>query len=63
MSAETFALSIAAEPATVLYLITGGAGLLFTRIRKTKGLPPRPSVTLLFCKRTSRFMLESLHLL
>jgi hypothetical protein len=63
MSPVTLAVTIASEPATVLYLVTGAVGFIFAGIRRSRGLPARSSVAMLFCKRTSRSLLQSLRLL
>ena len=62
MSPVALALTIASEPATVLYLVTGSVGFILAGIRRSKGRPARSSVAMLFCRRTSRSMLQSLRL-
>jgi hypothetical protein len=59
---ETAHLStLAAEPATIIYLVTGAAGLLFTRLR-VSGSKSRPSVLMLFCKKSTRQKLQRISL-
>ncbi len=57
--------SFSAEPATVLYLLTGAASLVFARIRRFRRSSPesKPSTLMLLCQRSSRAALEKLHLL
>ena len=53
---------IAAEPATVLYIVTGAIGLLFAR-RRTSGKPPvDSSVAMLFCRKSTREKLRQISL-
>ncbi len=53
---------IAAEPASVLYIVTGAVGLLFAR-RHTSGRPPaESSVAMLFCRKSTRAKLRQLSL-
>jgi hypothetical protein len=54
-------LSLASEPASIIYIATGAIGFVFTRLRGTR--PGESSVAMLFCRRSSRAALESLHLL
>jgi len=53
-------LSLASEPASIIYIATGAIGFVFTRLRGTAG--GQSSVTMLFCRRSSRAALESLRL-
>jgi hypothetical protein len=54
-------LSLASEPASIIYIATGAIGFVFTRLRGTH--PRESSTAMLFCRRSSRAVLESLHLL
>jgi hypothetical protein len=53
---------IAAEPATVIYLVTGTAGLLLSRLR-TSSRRPGSSVLMHFCRESSREKLRQLSLI
>ena len=54
---------LAAEPASVFYMLTGALGLAFAGRRKSRGSASTPSTPMLFCKSRSRKMLGSLDLL
>ncbi|MCU1320667.1 MAG: hypothetical protein JWM43_316 [Acidobacteriaceae bacterium] len=56
-------LTLAAEPASILYMATGAAGLVYAGLFKSRAAAAKPSVAMLFCKRKSRAMLDSLNLL
>ncbi|CAN5527665.1 hypothetical protein BH10ACI4_BH10ACI4_32250 [soil metagenome] len=58
-------LNLAAEPASILYMVTGVVGLAYTGIFKSrsKAGAGKSSVAMLFCKRKSRALLDSLNLL
>ena len=45
--------NLAAEPASIIYIVTGAAGLLFARLR-TSSHPTDSSVAMLFCRRSTR---------
>ena len=53
---------IAAEPASVLYIVTGAVGLLFARCRTSGQLPAGSSVAMLFCRESTRAKLRQLSL-
>jgi hypothetical protein len=53
--------TLTAEPATVIYIVTGTAGLLLTRLRtsgKWTGFP----LFMLFCKKSTREKLRQISL-
>ncbi len=54
--------SIAAEPASILYMVTGAVGFATAALRKTNTAADKTSVALLFCRRTSHTLLKSLNL-
>jgi hypothetical protein len=57
-------LTLAAEPASILYILTGAVGFAYAGLRRKSSRPPAESSTpMLFCRRDSRDKLESLHLL
>jgi hypothetical protein len=43
----------AAEPASVIYIVTGAVGLLFARLRVSRQ-SKEPSDLMLFCKKSTR---------
>jgi hypothetical protein len=53
--------SLAAEPASILYIVTGIVGLLFARLRVSRK-QGRPSVFMLFSKKSTREKLSQLSL-
>jgi hypothetical protein len=53
---------LVAEPATIIYLLTGAAGLLFARFRSVKR-ENVSSTVMLFCRRSTREKLGSISLL
>lgn len=53
---------LAAEPATIIYLLTGAVGLLFARFRGVKR-ENVSSTIMLFCRRSTREKLGSVSLL
>jgi hypothetical protein len=56
--------TFAAEPASILYIITGAAGFAYAGLRKVARRPPVESSTpMLFCRRSSHEQLKSLDLL
>jgi hypothetical protein len=52
---------LAAEPASILYIVTGTVGLLFARLRVSRQ-QGRPSIFMLFCKKSTRDKLNQLSL-
>lgn len=44
---------LAAEPASIIYIVTGAVGLLLARFRRSKRTT-RSSVAMLFCRRSTR---------
>jgi hypothetical protein len=56
--------TLSAEPASILYILTGAVGFAYAGIRRKSTTPPdEPSTPMLFCRRDSRSRLESLRLL
>jgi hypothetical protein len=56
--------TLSAEPASILYILTGAAGFAYAGIRrKSTNRPDEPSTPMLFCRRDSRARLKSLRLL
>jgi hypothetical protein len=53
--------SLAAEPASILYIVTGVVGLLFARLRVSRK-QGRSSVFMLFSKKSTREKLSQLSL-
>ena len=53
---------LAAEPASILYIVTGAVGLLFAR-RRTSQRAPDSSVAMLFCRSHTHDKLSKLNLL
>lgn len=45
-------LILAAEPASIIYMVTGAVGLLLARFRSSG--QPASSIVMLFCRRSSR---------
>jgi hypothetical protein len=57
-------LTLAAEPASILYIVTGAVGFAYAGLRKAARRPPvKTSTPMLFCRRTSHDRLKSLNLL
>jgi|GEM_PF-3347493 len=54
--------NLAAEPASIVYIVTGAAGLLIARLRPSRR-PSGSSVAMLFCRRTSRDRMARIDLL
>ncbi len=52
---------LAAEPASIFYILTGGIGLLFSRFRSSLHRE-KSSVAMLFCRRSSREKLSQISL-
>ena len=44
---------LAAEPASIIYIVTGAVGLILARFRRSKRTT-RSSVAMLFCRRSTR---------
>jgi hypothetical protein len=63
MSTLLASIAIAAEPASILYIVTGAAGLAIAGLRKSTRAPKPPSTPMLFCSRDSRATLKDLNLL
>ncbi len=55
-------LSFSAEPASIIYIITGLFGAAFARRRSAKDASKKPSVYMSFCSRESRETMNSLDL-
>ena len=53
--------SLAAEPASIVYILTGAVGLLFARLRPSSRTPGS-SVAMLFCRRSTREKLSQISL-
>jgi hypothetical protein len=54
-------ISLAAEPASILYIVTGTVGLVFARLGVSRK-QGRPSVFMLFSKKSTREKLNQLNL-
>lgn len=52
---------LAAEPASIIYVVTGAVGLLLARLRPNRGVPDS-SVIMLFCRRLTREKLAQIRL-
>ena len=46
-------ITFAAEPASIVYIVTGAVGLLFARLRLRPARTQDPSVAMLFCRRVT----------
>jgi hypothetical protein len=55
--------TLASEPASILYILTGAAGFAYAKIRKSTRPSDAPSTPMLFCRRDSHARLKSLRLL
>jgi hypothetical protein len=56
--------TIAGEPASILYILTGAVGFVYAGIRRKSGSTPEDaSTSMLFSRRESRALLKSLRLL
>jgi hypothetical protein len=53
--------SLAAEPASIIYIVTGAAGLLFARLRAPRQLG-NSSVLMLFCRKSTREKVRQINL-
>jgi hypothetical protein len=53
----------AAEPASILYIVTGAAGFAVAGLRKSRREPKPSSTAMLFCRRSSRITLKEMRLL
>jgi hypothetical protein len=56
-------LVLAAEPASIFYMVTGAIGFAVAGIRRSNATPGQSSVAMLFCRQKSRSMLKTLRLL
>ena len=56
-------IALAAEPATILYLVTGAVGFACATLRKSRSSAKSSSTMMLICKAESRASLNSLELL
>ena len=54
--------NLAAEPASIIYIVTGAAGLLIARLRPSRR-PAGSSVAMLFCRRFSHERMARIDLL
>ncbi|HEU5340709.1 hypothetical protein [Edaphobacter sp.] len=54
--------NLAAEPASIIYIVTGAAGLLVARLRPGRR-SPGSSIAMLFCRRSSRDRMARIDLL
>lgn len=52
---------LAAEPASIIYIATGAAGLFLARLRPAR--QAKSSVVMLFCRRSSRETMAAIDLL
>ncbi len=53
---------LAAEPASIIYIVTGAIGLIFARLRIT-AQRDESSVAMLFCRKSSQEKLHRINLL
>jgi hypothetical protein len=56
-------IAFAAEPASILYIVTGAIGFAIAGLRRSRRAPKPPSTPMLFCSRDSRANLKDLNLL
>jgi hypothetical protein len=56
-------LILAAEPASIFYMVTGAVGFAVAGLRRSRTAPGQSSVAMLFSRQKSRTMLKSLRLL
>jgi hypothetical protein len=63
MSALLSTIIFAAEPASILYIVTGAVGFVIAGLRKSKRTSKSSSTTMLFCDRDSHATLKDLNLL
>ncbi len=63
MSSLLSSIVFAAEPASILYIVTGAAGFAIAGLRKSNPAPKSSSTAMLFCSRESRVTLKDLDLL
>lgn len=54
--------SLSAEPASIIYIATGAAGICLARLRGHKKVE-KSSVAMLFCRRSSRETMAEINLL
>lgn len=53
--------TLAAEPASIIYIATGAAGICLARLRLRRQ-PARPSILMLFCRRSTRKTIAQVNL-
>jgi hypothetical protein len=63
MSTLLSSIVFAAEPASIIYIVTGAVGLAIAGLRKSRGTAKPSSTPMLFCSRDSRDTLKDLNLL
>jgi hypothetical protein len=63
MSTLLSSIVFAAEPASILYIVTGALGLAIAGLRKSRSTAKPSSIPMLFCSRDSRDTLKDLNLL
>jgi hypothetical protein len=63
MSTLLSSIVTAAEPASILYIVTGAVGFVIAGIRKSRRTAKPSSTPMLFCSRDSRDTLKDLNLL
>ena len=63
MSNLLSSVAIAAEPASIIYIVTGAVGFAIATLRKSRRDSRTSSTPMLFCSRDSRAALKDLDLL
>ena len=63
MSTLLSSIVFAAEPASILYIVTGAVGLAIAGLRKSRSTAKPSSTPMLICSRDSRDTLKDLNLL
>ena len=63
MSTLLSSIVFAAEPASIIYIVTGAVGLAIAGLRRSRGAAKPSSTPMLFCSRDSRDTLKDLNLL
>jgi hypothetical protein len=56
-------LALAAEPASILYIVTGAVGFAYAGLRKSKSVKKSATTLMLICDRDSQAKLNDLKLL
>jgi hypothetical protein len=56
-------IAVAAEPASILYILTGAVGFAYAGLRKSKSATKSASTVMLICDRDSQARLNDLKLL